>query len=569
YADLSDEEKKRWEGLDWGEGVEEGEIPDAVNAEAVNKWLFNIDTVDKVLKTLMTHGHHVAGGDRLGKTIIFAKNQRHADFIAERFDANYPGLKGSFARVITHEVNYSQDLIDKFSMPEQEPHIAISVDMLDTGIDVPEVANLVFFKPVRSKSKFWQMIGRGTRLREDLFGPGQDKENFFIFDVCGNFDYFDTHPDAAEAAAPISLSQRLFNKRTDLAFALGKYRVDNDVRAGVIDLLHKTVVGMNQENFIVRTKRRYVEKYGQRQEWESLSEQKVAEIIENLAPLPSEVGDSDEMAKRFDLMVVQAQLSVIYQDDTLPKYQNPIQTIADGLLDQGLSIPQVKAKEELLREIVSDQWWEDVTPVMLEQARTEVRSLVRLLEKSKATIVYTDFTDTLGEILEKDMPTLHSGINLDRFTAKVKDYLGRQPGNIALQKLRTNKKLTVSDVQSLQELLIHSGVGAPEDFERAAENAKGWGRFIRSVVGLDVQAATEAFSEFLEGRTATANQIDFVKLVINHVVKHGAMDPALLFESPFTDSAPQGPDQIFPSGQSQRLVEVLRSINDSAEAASA
>lgn len=438
--------------------------------------------------------------------------------------------------------------------------------MLDTGIDVPDVVNLVFFKPVRSKSKFWQMVGRGTRLREDLFGPGQDKENFFIFDVCGNFDYFNAHQDAAEASATRSLSSRLFTTRTDLVLALGKNGTDAVLRVEVADTLHKSVVGMSLDNFIVRNKRRHVEKYVNRTEWESLTEHKATEIVENLADLPTAVRDSDEMAKRFDLMILRGQLAVVYDDGTLPKFESPIRSVADGLLDQGLSIPQVKAKEELLREVASDEWWEDVTLPMLEEARRELRSLVRLLEKKKAAIVYTDFADTLGDIVEIDMPTLHSGTDVERFKAKVKDYLRRQPENLALRKLRTNKALTPADLESLEELLARSGAGAPEDIERAVENAKGLGRFIRSLVGLDQQAATEAFSEFLDGRTASANQIDFVNLVIAHVTKHGAMDPGLLFEAPFTDSAPQGPGQVFESGQSLRLVEVIRSINDSADA---
>src|SRR5205823_2367956 len=158
---------------------EEGEAPDQVNAAAINSWLFNRDTVDKVLEHLMTHGQTVAGGDRLGKTIVFAKNHAHAGFIAERFNANYPHYKGAFARVIDNQLDYSQSPIDDFSQAERQPHIVISVDMLDTGIDIPEVVNLVFFKLVRSRTKFWQMVGRGTRLRPDLFGLGLDKEFFY------------------------------------------------------------------------------------------------------------------------------------------------------------------------------------------------------------------------------------------------------------------------------------------------------------------------------------------------------------------------------------------------------
>jgi type I restriction enzyme R subunit len=184
YDELSEEEKDEWDALDWGEDGP----PDAIDSEELNKFLFNEDTVDKVLATLMVDGYKVAGGDRLGKTIIFAKNHAHAEFIEKRFNAQYPEYGGEFARLITYHTTYAQDLIDKFSQRDKSPHIAISVDMLDTGIDVPEVLNLVFFKMVRSKSKFWQMIGRGTRLCPDLFGPGEDKREFLVFDFCGNLE---------------------------------------------------------------------------------------------------------------------------------------------------------------------------------------------------------------------------------------------------------------------------------------------------------------------------------------------------------------------------------------------
>ncbi|WP_280451435.1 DEAD/DEAH box helicase family protein [Nocardia cyriacigeorgica] len=563
YADLTDEEKKRYEAIDWGDDVADDEIPDVVEAEAVNKWLFNIDTVDKVLKTLMTHGHRVAGGDRLGKTIIFAKNELHARFIADRFDVNYPEFKGSFARVITHAITYSQDLIDKFSQPDQEPHIAISVDMLDTGIDVPEVVNLVFFKPVRSKSKFWQMVGRGTRLRPDLYGPGQDKTDFFVFDVCGNFDYFDQHPDASEGALAPSLSQRLFTTRTELLAALERSGASEALRRATADLLHEQVAGMRLDNFIVRTRRRQVEKYADRAAWESVTEQRSAEIVENLADLPTTVRDTDEMAKRFDLAILRGQLDVVVSDSILPRHADTIRGVADGLLETALAIPKVKAKEELLREVAGDEWWEDVTVEMLEHARRELRSIVGLLDKKKRVVVYTDFTDTLGEIVERDMPEMRSGTDVERYTAKVRDYLRRQPDNLALQKLRSGKPLTAADLESLEELLARSGAGEPDDMARAIDNAHGLGRFIRSLVGLDQQAVQEAFAEFLGERTATASQIDFVNLIIGHLTRHGEMDPKLLFEPPFTDAAPQGPTQLFAPDQTKRLVGVIRSINDS------
>ncbi|KAF0835778.1 DEAD/DEAH box helicase family protein [Nocardia caishijiensis] len=562
YSALSEEERKRYESIDWGDDVAEDEIPDVVQAEAVNKWLFNIDTVDKVLETLMTHGHRVAGGDRLGKTIVFAKNELHARFIAERFDANYPELKGSFARVITHSVSYSQDLIDKFSQPEQEPHVAISVDMLDTGIDVPEVVNLVFFKPVRSRSKFWQMVGRGTRLRPDLYGPDQDKTDFFVFDVCANFDYFEQHPEASEGALAPSLSHRLFTTRTELLAALDQSGVSPGLRRATADLLHAQVAGMRTDNFIVRTRRREVEKYADRAAWDSVLEQRAAEIVATLADLPTTVRDTDEMAKRFDLAVLRGQLAVVVGDGTLTRHADIVRGVADGLLDEGLTIPKVKAKEELLREVASEEWWADVTVEMLEHARREVRSIVGLLPKRKRVVVYTDFTDSLGEVVERDMPEMRSGTDVERYTAKLRDYLRRQPDNLALRKLRSGKPLTSADLESLEELLARSGAGAAEEMERAVANAHGLARFVRSLVGLDRQAVQAAFAEFLGERTATASQIDFIDLVVGHLTRHGEMDPKLLFKAPFTDRAPQGPTQLFAPEQATRLVGVIRSIND-------
>ncbi|MFG0260832.1 MAG: DEAD/DEAH box helicase family protein, partial [Novipirellula sp. JB048] len=219
YDDLSEDEKDEWDAKEWDD---EGSIPEKVESAAVNKWLFNIDTVDKVLKHLMERGQYVDGGDVLGKTIVFAKNQDHADFIKERFDVNYPHYKGEFARVITFKTEHAQSLIDSFANKNKLPQIAISVDMLDTGIDVPEVVNLVFFKLVRSKTKFWQMVGRGTRLCPDLFGPEKDKEFFYIFDYCQNLEYFSQNPDTSDGSLSESLSAKLFKARLEIIGSLDK-----------------------------------------------------------------------------------------------------------------------------------------------------------------------------------------------------------------------------------------------------------------------------------------------------------------------------------------------------------
>ena len=300
----------------------------AAEIARAKKLLAKGEPADKVLEHLMTHGQKVSGGDRLGKTIIFAKNQRHAEFIQQRFDLQYPEHAGYFARVITHGMSYAQTLIDDFSTPEKAPHIAISVDMLDTGIDVPEVVNLVFFKPVRSKTKFWQMIGRGTRLCPDLFGPGHDKENFYVFDFCGNLEFFSHDLPTSEGSHQKSLNQRLFETRVGLITELDHTyppaepdpaeghgtATERGLRVDVAWALHRTVAGMNLDNFLVRPHRKLVDTYAAWPNWSTLSTQAAEEVAENLGGLPSTVKDEDEDAKRFDLLILRRQFAQLTGD---------------------------------------------------------------------------------------------------------------------------------------------------------------------------------------------------------------------------------------------------------------
>ncbi|WP_327023427.1 DEAD/DEAH box helicase family protein [Micromonospora sp. NBC_01739] len=576
YDDLSEEEKDEWDSLDWGDDGP----PDSVEAEAVNRWLFNAETVDNVLKTLMTHGHKVAGGDRIGKTIIFARNQHHADFIQQRFDLAYPTHAGHRARVITYKIEYAQKLIEDFSESEKDPHIAISVDMLDTGIDVPEVVNLVFCKPVRSKSKFLQMIGRGTRLCPDLYGPGQHKQDFLVFDFCRNFEYFNQNPQQAERKLGESLTERLFKAQLDLIYRLDQRlptgtgpeqaadgtQSEAGLRWDLARDLHGRVETIHLDNFAVRPKRKLVEHYLDFTRWHRLSRETVDEIGGNLAGLPTAKLDEDEAAKRFDLLVLRLQLG---QFEVVPDYEKlrqQVQTIAATLLEK-TSIPMVREQQRLLDEVAGDEWWQDVTLPMLELMRRRLRGLVGLIERAKRAIVYTDFSDELGEISIVSLGNSSVGTNFERFQAKARMYLRAHEDHLALQKLRRNKQLTAGDLDELERMLVASGGGAAE-IEQARQSANGLGLFVRSLVGLDREAANEAFSEFLDGRTLTANQIAFIKLIIDHLMQNGVMNPERLYESPFSDIAPD-PEALFPSADVDRLVTIINSVRDTATAVSA
>ena len=563
YDQLSETEKEEWDSLEWGE---DDDVPDDVNPEELNRWLFNADTVDKVLAHLMTSGHKVAGGDRLGKTIIFAKSNAHAEFIRERFDAAYPEFGGEFARVVTYKTEYAQDLIDNFSVAENAPHIAISVDMLDTGIDIPEVVNLVFFKMVRSASKFWQMVGRGTRLRPDLYGPGADKKNFYVFDFCMNLEYFNQPGGGSEGSLQKSLGQRLFEGRLGLVAALDS--VDDaayaELREETARSLHRVVAGMNLNNFVVRPEREWAQRYAEWSRWASLSPQEAGDMALHLAGLPSAVRDDDEGAKRLDLIILKIHLAKLDGDElTADRLRRQVQQITSSLLGQS-TIPAVVAQASLLEEISDDQWWVDVTLPMLELARRRVRGLMRFLQRTQRDAVYANFEDELGEGSIVTLPGLATGTNWERFKAKARAYLQGHEDNVALQKLRRNKQLTETDLSALEELLAASGAGGPDDIARASEEAPGLGLFIRSLVGLDREAAAEAFSEFLTDSRFGVAEINFIQLIIEHLTANGVMEARRLYEAPFTDHAPTGPDLFFEPADVDRLVTVLDDIRSHA-----
>lgn len=557
YEDLSEEEKEHWDEQEWDE--ESGEVPEEVDGQDVNSWLFNADTVDKVLKHLMTRGQRVQGGDILGKTIIFAKNQAHALFIEERFNYNYPNLKGEYARIITHDTVYAQSLIDAFSIKEKMPQIAISVDMLDTGIDIPEIVNLVFFKVVRSKTKFWQMVGRGTRICENLFGPGQHKEFFYIFDYCQNLEFFSQNPETSQGLLAKSLKHRIFDSRVDLIKHLEKNHSTPQLRNEIADVLRAEVTAMNTDNFIVRTNRKLVEKYRVQSIWSNLSDDHYSEIL-SLAGLPSEMDPESEDAKRFDFLMLRLQLALLKGQPTFSKLADKVKETAELLADKN-NIPLIAGQMQIISEILEDSWWEDVTLEMLEDVRKRLRGLVIHIEKTSRNPVFTNFEDEIGEGQEVELPQFSVSSGLEKFKEKAKVFLLQKQNDLALIKLRTNRPLAPADIQHLESILM--GLGDSDALARAKEQSAGLGLFIRSLIGLDREAAKMEFNRFLSDRNMTANQNLFIDEIINHLTVDGAMEADRLYESPFTDISPTGPDGLF-GERAGELVSILDHIRNRA-----
>lgn len=569
YDELSDEEKDQWDAVEWDE---DGNIPTEVNATAINQWLFNKDTVDKVLKHLMERGQKVAGGDRLGKTIVFAKNHEHAEFIVKRFDENYPEYAGKFARVIDFKVEYAQSLIDNFSQPEKMPHIAVSVDMLDTGIDIPEIVNLVFFKLVRSKTKFWQMIGRGTRLRPDLFGVGRDKKFFYIFDFCQNLEFFNQNPETVEGYVAESLSARLFSNRVDLIAALDSHQTGrpeperdqghHDLRTELAEVLRTEIAGMNLDNFLVRPKRRLVEHFVKEEAWDALTPEEQTQLKQEVAGLPSAVAPDTLEAKQFDLLILRMQLTLLRGEPGFDPMRGKVVETAH-LLEEQTAIPAVAAKLSLIQEVQSAPFWEDVTIVELERVRSELRELIQFIERRKRSLVTTDFVDQIGEGVIVDLPGMTTGVDPEKIREKALAFLRQHENDPAIHKLRFNEPLTKDDMDDLDAIFIAEG-STPAEIKSVKEEDGGLGLFVRSLVGMDREAAKAALSGFMGDKVMTANQIEFLNLIVNHLSSRGWITVKQLYASPFTDIHPYGIAGIFDDGSTVALLTALRSVQQNA-----
>ena len=335
-----------------------------------------------------------------------------------------------------------------------------------------------------------------------------------------------------------------------------------DLRESTAHVLHEFVAGMNLDNFLVRPHRKAVERFAVREEWGSLSADD-ADAARTLAGLPSASRDEDEDAKRFDLIILRRQLAQLEDDAlTAERLRETVQAIAQALLSK-TTIPSVAQQAVLLESVAGDEWWVDVTLSMLEVARLRIRGLVRFVEKSRRNPVYTDFVDELGESTVVDLPGVTPGTNLERFRAKAAAYLKVHEGHVALQRLRRNKQLTPDDLTALEKMLVEAG-GQQSEITLAGEQTGGLGLFIRSLIGLDRAAAVEAFGGYLDGTRFSVAQVRFVQLIVDELTTNGVVDPRRLFESPYTDHAPTGPEFVFPTGDIEVIVEILHDIKQRA-----
>ncbi len=528
YDQLSEEEKEEFEET-FGD---DETIDKDISENAVNEWLFNEDTICRVLSALMENGLKVEGGDKLGKTIIFAKNSPHAKAIVDCFQKYYPEYGADFICQIDYSISYADTLIDDFSTKDRLPQIAVSVDMLDTGIDIPEILNLVFFKKVRSCSKFWQMIGRGTRLCKDLFGPGMDKEAFLIFDFCSNFEYFRANKKGKETKAQEAPAEKIFNCKVHIARELQAPQFQREekyaqYRADLVNGLNGQVAELNDGSWRVRQHLRYVEAYREKSAWQNLETASVSELKEHIAPLIVP-GREDELARRFDYLLLSMELSLL-QSKNMTRNMGVVMQTADQL-SRLYTIPQVRAQQSVIERALSEEFWEHAGILDMELVREALRGLLKFIEKQRTAIYYTDFEDHIIE--EKEGGAIYISHDLKNYRKKVEYYLKEHKDHLAVYKLRRNKRLTAEEFAELERILWEE-LGTKEEYQKEYGETP-VGRLVRKIVGVDREVVNAAFSAFMGEEKLNLNQMRFVRLMMDYITVNGNIeDNQILMRDPF------------------------------------
>ena len=526
YDELSEEEKEEYERTFVDE---EGKIPEVISSSELNTWIFNEDTIRQALNILMTEGIKIEYGQKLGKTIIFAKNHNHAEKILEVFNKEYPYLP-DYARVIDNRMTYAQSAIDEFADPKKMPQIAISVDMLDTGIDVPEILNLVFFKKVMSKAKFWQMIGRGTRLCPEQL-DGEDKQKFYIFDFCGNFEFFRLNKGRASAKM-IALQSAVFNLKFEITYQLqsAEYQTDRLIayRNALVMEMSKRVQKLPRDNFAVRQHLKYVEMYSDETNYQALTYGDTVTVKEEVSPLIQPEED-EANAVRFDALMYRIELAYLMGKKDI-KARGDLRKKVKGVAGVA-NIPEIQAQTDLIQQILTTDYVEEAGVDEFEEIREKLRNLMKYIPGQKRRYD-TNFEDDVLSIEWKEAELEND--ELKNYKAKAEFYIRQHQDNIAIAKLKTNQPLTSIDIESLEEILWKE-VGTRSDYEQEI-GEKPLGEFVREIVGLDMNAAKEAFSEYLTDTNLDSRQIYFVNQIVEYIVHNGMLkDFSVLQEAPFTD----------------------------------
>ena len=532
---------------------DQGEDPSQYDfsSEQIDKIIYNKDTNRAILRNLMEDGLRDATGQVPGKSIIFARNHPHAILMRQLFDEMYPQYGGRFCQVIDNYDPRAEQLIDDFKGDgtNDDLTIAISVDMLDTGIDIPEILNLVFAKPVRSPVKFWQMIGRGTRLREDLFGPGRHKTIFRIFDHWGNFERFETGYRPAEPAQSKPLLQLVFEERLALA-ELALQQSEVDAFDAAIDLISKDIEALPEESVSVREKWREKRAISAPAVLRAFAPATVAMLRQTIAPLMqwrNIRGHSDAYA--LDLLVTRIQVVVLRKSGAVGDLKIDL---LDRLSALQMHLNPVREKAEIIKRVKSDQFWKSLTVADVEAVRSPLREIMHHRDRKSAMLLpakVVDVTEDIAGIQTSRRPTKLRTVDMLAYQQVVEAELKRHfETSATLQRIRAGEPVSEVDIQALVSLVLVQSSDTSRDVlkEFFAETAVPLDFAIRSIVGLDPDAVAVRFSDFARKHpTLTAKQTRFLGLLQNHIARFGSITLDRLYEQPFTVVDADGLDGVF------------------------
>ncbi len=546
YKELSEEQRRQLE-----EQIEDAENFQA-DKDAINKQIFNKDTNRSIVRNLMENGIRDASGNKIGKSIIFARNHKHAVLLEELFNEMYPQYGGRFCTLIDNSLGERAEvLIDEFKNPSNDLTIAVSVDMLDTGVDIPEVVNLVFAKPVKSYVKFWQMIGRGTRLCKNLFGIGKDKVKFQIFDHWNNFEFFDEVYKPREPSKQKSLLEKLFLSRIALAeTALSR----NDVKAYELAIKHlaNDLAALPSESISIKEKWREIKLLRHGDTLKNFSSATIYALKNEIAPLMQwRNSRGQDEALVFDSLVTKAQTEFL-------KVSNDFKTLKFNIVDVASQLPinlnVVHAKQDTIAALKSAKFWQDVTVDHLEHIRLELRDLMKnqdqldLSGELKPPII--DIKEDSHLILTRQYKGNYKPHELIPYRKRVEEVLleliDKSP---VLKKIKWGEVVIEKDIEDLTALIIslHPDVNLQQIAFIFPGTAGKVENLIRSVIGLEPEAVGKSFEQFMQQhQVLTSKQMKFLDLLQNHIAQYGSIELEKLYEPPFTTIDSNGLDGVFP-----------------------
>ncbi|MGP0065273.1 MAG: DEAD/DEAH box helicase family protein [Isosphaeraceae bacterium] len=551
--------------------LEEEEIePDTVRyeAEELDKRIFNKDTNRKILQNLMEEGIRDASGSLVGKTIIFARNHNHAVLLEKLFDELYPQYGSKVCRIIDNYDPRAQDLIDAFKDPKSLLRVAISVDMLDTGIDVPEVVNLVFARPVFSYVKFRQMIGRGTRLCPHLFGPNERKTHFLIFDHWGNFARFEglDEEDFAEAepSQSKSLLQRLFESRIDLAEA-AKERGDHPAFERAVDLLTRDINDLPEATIRVREKWKQLQAARDPQRLKQLDPGIKAILTQDVAPLMQWRDlKGDHAAFEFDLLVSRLQTELVKESDQVEGLKDDLLARLDELPP---SLNQVRARAETIGQVRSPAFWDGVSSEALEDVRNQLRSTMQYRTRQRRAAIAPRVIDIREEtdlIETRVRKVTLDDLDKAAYRSRVRDALEILfDENETLQKIKAGQPVTPQDLQALTSLVLtqEPDLDLNDLVDYYPETAGQLDLAIRRIIGLDAATVRTTFERFIRKHpTLTSTQIQFLDMLQNYIAKYGSIALEKLYEEPFTSINAGGVDNVFGADEIDDLIAIIEAF---------